>query len=63
MGFTVTDIGYAALTHPVLLLLTVRLPEYTPGAAAPAGTTRTMGLAGSTAFTTSVKPARFAAAS
>jgi len=62
MGFTVTETGYAALTHPVLLLLTVRLPEYTPGAAAPAGTTRTMGLAGRTALTTSANPAVFAAA-
>ncbi len=60
-GFIVTLIAYPLLTHPVELILTVSVPVYVAGAAAP-GTVSTMGVAGNAAFTTFTKPAAIAAA-
>jgi hypothetical protein len=54
-AFIVTLIAYPLLTHPVVELVTVRVPVYVPTAAAP-GTTRMIGLTGKTALTTFTKP-------
>ena len=53
--FIVTLMAYPLLTHPVVELVTVRVPVYVPTAAAP-GTTRIIGLAGNTALATFTKP-------
>ena len=50
------------LTHPDALIVTVNVALYV-APAAPAGTTRTMGVAGSAAFVTLTKFAEIAAAS
>ena len=57
----VTLMAPAELVHPVVLLVTVKLPVYVAAAAAP-GTTNTIGVAGNNALATSTKPAVCAAA-
>ena len=59
-ALTVTVIGDELLTQPVVLLRTVNVALYV-AAAAPAGTTTTIGVAGKLPFTTSTKPAVSAA--
>ena len=61
MAFTVTVIADELLTQPLLLLPTVKVALYVT-AAAPAGTTNTIGVAVNVAFVTSTKPAASAAA-
>jgi hypothetical protein len=60
-AFIVTLMAYPLLTHPVVELVTVRVPVYVFTAAAP-GTTRMIGLAGKTALATLTKPCPRAAA-
>ena len=61
-AFTVTVMGYPSLTHPVVVLRTINVALYAPGAR-PAGKVMLMGLAGMVAFVTSDKPAVLAFAS
>jgi hypothetical protein len=60
-AFTVAENGTPALTQPVALFLTVRVPVYVAAAAA-AGTVRTIGDAGSATLVTLANPAVMAAA-
>ena len=59
-AFTATVIADELLTQPLVLLRTVKVALYV-AAAAPAGTTNTIGVEGRLPFTTSTKPAVSAA--
>jgi len=61
IGLTVMLMALDTLVHPVELIDTVKVPVYVAGAAAP-GTISVIGLAGSTALITLIKPAASAAA-
>ena len=58
---TMTEIFEFALTHPVVLFVTFRVPVYVPAATAP-GTAMTIGLAGNKVFGTFMNPAVIAPA-
>ena len=59
-GLIVTVITCAALTHPVVPFVTIKLAVYVPANAAP-GIVIEIGLAGKAALTTSTKPCASAA--